>query len=71
MEELINKDRAAWGMRAKSLHDAGAAVLQAVDARDAQKVFELGEQIEIACENCHKQYWYPNEKIPEFPSTLE
>ena len=21
----------------------------------------------IACENCHKTYWYPNEKIPELP----
>jgi hypothetical protein len=69
MEELINKDRPAWEMRARHLHDAGVAALQAIDAKDAQKVFEVGEQIEVACENCHKQYWYPNEKIPEFPSS--
>ena len=69
MEELINKDRAAWQMRARNLHDAGEAVLQAIEAKDSQKVFEIGEQIEVACENCHRQDWYPNEKIPEIPSS--
>jgi hypothetical protein len=69
MEALIDKDRGAWVARARSLHDAGLAVLQAIDAKDAQKVFEVGEQIERACESCHKQYWYPNEVIP--PASLE
>jgi cytochrome c556 len=69
MDELIAKDRAAWNQRATHLHDAASAVLQAVAAKDANKVFELGEQIEEACENCHKQYWYPNEVIPPLPSS--
>ena len=67
MEALILKDIPAFRMRAKALHDAGLAAVQAVDAKDAQKVFEVGEQIEQACENCHKHYWYPNEKIPPVP----
>jgi hypothetical protein len=71
MEELINKDRASWEMRAKKLHEAGLAVLQAVDAKDSQKVFEIGEQIEQACENCHRQYWYPNEQIPPVPASTQ
>jgi hypothetical protein len=68
MEALIDKDRASWNMRARGLHDAGMEVLQAIDARDAKKVFEMGEHIERACESCHSQYWYPNEKIPPFPT---
>ena len=68
MEELINKDRAAWYMRAKALHDVAASVLPIVEAKDAQKLFDVGEDIDKACENCHRQYWYPNEKIPEFPA---
>src|SRR5262245_61151672 len=67
MEALINKDIPAWRMRAKALHEAGLAALTAIDNKDAQKVFEVGEQIEQACENCHKQYWYPNEQIPPVP----
>jgi hypothetical protein len=71
MEALIDKDRASWIMRAKGLHDAGMEVLQAIDAKDAQKVFEIGEHIERACEHCHSQYWYPNEKIPPVPTELK
>jgi hypothetical protein len=71
MEGLINKDRASWEMRAKRLHEAGVAVLQAIDAKDPQKVFEVGEQIEQACENCHRQYWYPNEQIPPVPASTQ
>jgi hypothetical protein len=68
MDALIAKDRPAWNARAKALHDVMALVVQAIDAKDPDKVFELGEQIEHTCESCHKQYWYPNEVIPEFPS---
>jgi len=68
MEVLINKDRAAFIQRAKALHEAGMAAVAAADAKDAQKLFEVGEQIESACENCHSHYWYPNEKIPPVPS---
>ena len=68
MDVLIAKDRAAWNERATHLHDAAMSVIAAVDAKDANKVFELGEKIEETCENCHKQYWYPNEVIPELPA---
>jgi len=68
MDELIAKDRKAWYDRAKALHDIAQGVLEVVDKKDAQKLFDVGEDIDRACENCHRQYWYPNEKIPDFPS---
>jgi hypothetical protein len=46
MDVLINKDRAAWSQRAKALHEAALAALQAIDAKDAQTLFEVGERIE-------------------------
>ena len=67
MEALINKDIPAFHMRANALHEAALAALQAIDNKDAAKLFDVGEQIDQACENCHKQYWYPNEKIPPVP----
>ena len=30
-----------------------------------------GETIEVACENCHRAYWYPNEVIPQVPALPE
>ena len=68
MQVLIEKDRAAFNRRARALHEAGMAATAAADAKDAQKLFEVGEQIEHACEGCHSSYWYPNEKVPEVPS---
>jgi hypothetical protein len=68
MEVLIAKDRPAFIQRAKALHEAGMAAVAAADAKDAKKLFEIGEQIEHACESCHSNYWYPNEKIPPVPS---
>jgi len=70
MEELIEQDRASWNMRANALHDAALEALLAIEAHDADKVFEVGEHIERACENCHTQYWYPNERIPTAPTEL-
>jgi hypothetical protein len=69
MDELIAKDRAAWYQRAKALHDIAQSVLEVVERKDAQKLFDVGEDIDRACENCHRQYWYPNEKIPDFPGS--
>ena len=71
MEVLINKDRAAWEKRARALHDAALNVVKAVDTKDSQKVFEVGEEIEVACESCHRQYWYPNEVIPPVPASTQ
>lgn len=64
MEALVNQDRATWNTQAQALHTAAHDVLLAVEGRDAQRIFELGENIERACENCHVHYWYPNEQVP-------
>jgi hypothetical protein len=65
MEANIAKDPAAWDRHAEDLYAAVRNVLGAIDAKDMNKVFELGATIEHACEGCHKAYWYPNEVLPE------
>jgi hypothetical protein len=69
IEKHINDDRAAWNRRVEALKAATRDVMGAIDARDPQKVFDLGDELDLACENCHREFWYPNEQIPEFPST--
>ena len=68
MDVLIGKDRPGWNKRAKALHDAAMLAVRAAESHDADKIFEVGETIEHACEGCHRQYWYPNEQIPELPT---
>ena len=69
MDALIAKDPQAFYKHARDLYDAAMLAVRAAEKKDADKIFEVGETIEHACENCHKTYWYPNEKIPELPSS--
>ena len=68
MDALIAKDPPAFYKHARELYDAAMLAAKAAEKKDADKVFEVGEKIEHACEGCHRAYWYPNEKIPEFPA---
>ena len=65
IEELINKDRAAWNKHAQALHDATMEVMKFIEVKDAQGMLNTSDKIDAACENCHLQYWYPNEKRPD------
>ena len=71
MDALIAKDPQAFYQHARDLYAAAMLAAQAADKKDADKVFEVGEAIEHACEGCHRAYWYPNEKIPELPVSPE
>ena len=64
IEALINKDRAAWINYAHALHDATMEAFRAIEAKDSAKLLEVGNGIDEACEKCHLQYWYPNERKP-------
>jgi hypothetical protein len=68
MQVLIEKDIPGWQKHAMDLRDASMLAVRAAEAKDPAKIFEVGETIEHACEGCHRQYWYPNEKIPELPA---
>jgi hypothetical protein len=65
IEAAINKDRAAWISHAHDLHDAVMKTLNAADAKDKDKLLDVGNDIDEACEKCHLVYWYPNEKRPD------
>jgi hypothetical protein len=62
MQKLLDADRASWVKYAHGLHDAGMAALKAIDSKNLQGLMDSGETIDNACENCHKQYWYPDQK---------
>ena len=71
MDVLIAKDRNKFNEQAKALYNAAMLAATAAEKKDADKIFEVGETIELACENCHRTYWYPNEVIPQVPDLPE
>ena len=56
----VAENRDAWMRSARELHDAGVVMLDAVRARDVDALLEGGNRLDVACENCHSRFWYPD-----------
>jgi len=52
------KGEGPWMIMSRSLIEAGKATLEAVEAKDVDAVFAVGERLYNACETCHVLYWY-------------
>ena len=64
IEVNINKDRAQWNKLAKGLYETGMEALKAIEAKDVSSLIDIGGRMDMACENCHMAYWYPNQPLP-------
>lgn len=62
IQAKIDGDRAKWVGYATNLQDQARKTFEAARRKDAEGVFALGEDIDMACEECHLEYWYPNDK---------
>ena len=58
----INKDRALWNKHVDGLRDIALQALATVKAKNTDALFEVGGNLDKACENCHLEYWYPGDK---------
>ena len=61
IEEKVNKDRGAWDVKADALRMTATKAIAAAKAHDKDGILNVGEEIDNACESCHKVYWYPDE----------
>jgi len=58
--ELLAANRSAWTQLTLGLRDSGVQVLEAIDSRDLDALLVAGDGLDLACENCHVQFWYPD-----------
>jgi hypothetical protein len=65
IEEKVNKDRGAWDSKADALRMTATKAIAAAKAHDKDGILNVGEEIDNACESCHKVYWYPDEVAPK------
>jgi hypothetical protein len=59
IEERMAHSRVAWDRSADALQAAAMKAFAAARAHDKNAVFNIGEEIDNACESCHIVYWYP------------
>ena len=62
IQAKLDQDRHLWNSHVDQLRDELLKVLEIVKARDSDKLFEAGSNIDRACEACHLEYWYPGDK---------
>jgi len=64
IQALIAAQWPEFTQRAHALHDAADLAVEAIDAKNVDRLEEVGGIIEHACESCHSQFWYPGDKVP-------
>jgi cytochrome c556 len=55
----IRKEPTIFSAFAQVLQQSSLSALHAIEARDADKLLEAGGDIDAACEQCHRRFWYP------------
>lgn len=62
IEAKVSADRAMWNTRADEMRTVALASLKTVKSRNVEGLFQIGSDIDRACENCHLEFWYPGDK---------
>jgi hypothetical protein len=73
LQRKLEANPAQFAAYAQVLRGLALQTIDAVDAKDAQKLFELGGAIDTACEACHLVFWYPPQSgaAPSSPSAAQ
>jgi hypothetical protein len=57
----VLKDPVEWNARIEALRNVGLQVLDIVKRKNVDELWDASENLDNACENCHRSYWYPGE----------
>jgi len=66
----VQKDPVEWNARIEALRNVGLQVLDIVKRKNTKELWDASENLDEACEACHKSYWYPKEDA-NFYRTLD
>ncbi|MGE3179352.1 MAG: hypothetical protein AB7O32_17910 [Vicinamibacterales bacterium] len=59
----VQKDPVEWNARIEALRNVGLQVLDIVKRKDTAELWDAAENLDQACEACHRSYWYPGETL--------
>jgi len=57
----VERDPVEWNARIEALRNVGLEVLDIVKRKDVQEMWDASDNLDAACEACHRSYWYPGE----------
>jgi len=59
----LDQDPVLWQAKVEVLRNVGREVLDIVERKDATALEAAAEHLDQACEGCHLEFWYPNQKV--------
>ena len=57
----VERDPVEWNARIEALRNVALEALDIVNRKDVTELWDVGENLDKACEACHRSYWYPGE----------
>ena len=64
LQKRLDANRAPLIGFAEALRNESLKALDAIDAKDPERLLDAGGKIDEACEACHLVYWYPPDLTP-------
>jgi hypothetical protein len=58
----IDKDPVLWDAKIEALRNVAKEVMEIADKKDVDSLFAASEDLDMACEACHLEYWYPGDR---------
>jgi len=65
----VERDPVEWNARIQAMRNVALEALDVAKRKDVAELWDVGENLDKACEACHRSYWYPGEGA-EFYRTL-
>jgi len=61
MTAKVERDPVEWNARIEALRNVALEALDVIRRKDVKELWDVGENLDNACEACHRSYWYPGE----------
>src|SRR5262249_37520141 len=57
----VERDPVEWNARIEALRNVALEAMEVAKRKDVNEMWDVGENLDKACEQCHRSYWYPGE----------
>ena len=64
IQQLLTENWSACVAAAERLQTTSVTLIDAIDSQDIDALLLAGTELDLACENCHSQFWYPGQADP-------
>ncbi len=65
VQRYVNSKPAEFRKHAMNLQKTGAGIAAAAAKHDGKRLTQISNELDQVCEDCHMQFWYPQQAAPK------